>query len=120
MTDKKYKAFKKRTTAKFHEWLKVFGLDNTWHVTLHFYRGGFDENEVSMLCEPDWKYLHAEVRVNVPQNIWRSPDEVEYAMVHELVHILLAGQQQHPSDEMHEHTTSQITNAFKRLKRELA
>lgn len=116
LTDKKYKRFKKRTVVMFEYWLKVFGLDNTWVVELYLDRGGFSGSDAAMETTCDWQYLWANIHVSVPQCIDEEDGRLSAYMCHEMLHIALAGQTQHPSPEMHEHTTSQLAHAFMRLK----
>lgn len=85
-----------RIRAAFDRWRNVLGLDE-WEVTLEYSDGEFikDDGEPSRsalaVTFVSWEYRRASIHWNTAKVEHESDDELDYAMVHEAMHVLLNG-----------------------------
>jgi hypothetical protein len=105
--------------AAFEKWVKCLGLA-WWKVVVRYYDDPseiltrFDQQAAGRLTaatvSADWRYSEATIDVNLPAWVEMSADEIERAVVHELVHILVNEMRE---GEMHheERVVTQITKA---------
>lgn len=80
------------------KWQKRLGLDH-WEIR-HVFIDSFDDDQSSddykttAITETRWQYLQAKIKWFLPSAARHSDLELEKVLVHELVHVLLAPEQQ--------------------------
>ena len=78
----------KKIAKKYMEWwVKWTGL-GWWNVTSG-YPDGINDGEVAGTCEVKWEYLTAHIDFGITALRHMSDDEIEYVVVHELMHVFL-------------------------------
>lgn len=79
------------------KWVQRLGL-NWWKIVVRTYDDPgeiiqrfrhSDDGIVAAICTADWRYAEATIDINLPAWVDMTEDEVERAVVHELVHILV-------------------------------
>lgn len=94
MKRKAYKRHRKRVQRCLCEWVPKTGLA-WWHVTASWYddeaefRKTDGESVAAFRVWADWRYMTADLAVNVPAVARLDDDELERAVVHELCHALV-------------------------------
>lgn len=95
MIDEEYSALKDRIEALFDYWQARMGL-KWWRIYRHYVRDAsefrVDEErrpDTAACCHADWRYLDADVKFNMLRCRDLDDQELEYAVVHELSHILV-------------------------------
>jgi len=124
---------KSRIRACFDQWRTPLSLDE-WEITLEYTEGEFikDDGKVSgaalAVTFVDWQYRRASIHWNTRLAPNESDDELEYAVVHEAMHVLLNGQRaMREAGEatdvylcyerlFEEHTATTLARAFRRAK----
>ena len=97
MKRKAFKQQRKRIQALADKWISPIGL-SWWSFTLHYHRSrrsykkatGHDARKSAATCCTDWRYQAAEVHFNCPLWAYLADGEAERALVHELMHAVLA------------------------------
>ncbi len=94
----KYAALEARIRAQFDKWLpRLWG---SWVVDVRYYNGPVPDeviseadkqagNVVAANCHAKWEYGMATVKVSVPGFEGMTDDQIEYTVVHELMHIMV-------------------------------
>lgn len=80
---------KEKIEASFDWWKKWLGLNWLRQIQLSFTdnQALFSGDLVFARCISDWKYCEATVYVNNRQLEQIDVDDIEYAIIHELIHI---------------------------------
>lgn len=109
----------KQISKLFDRW-GFLVADRGYRFELKFFRNHLDSDgwlknaeHVSMRCRAIWKHQHAIISVNL-SNCKRdsvTESELEWTVVHELVHILM-GECSYDDISMEERTCSEITSAI--------
>ena len=99
MNDAEYEAQKERVQALFSKWVKPLGL-GWWTITTEWDRQfknsepkstpyGKNEKNCPMDCSASWKYGTALIVCYLPAITTLTDTELEWAVVHELMHIMV-------------------------------
>lgn len=98
MNDREYKAQSKRINAAVARWKRNLGLNN-WEIDVQCCREGEmltneDRESASSFspaadCEAHWQYQSAAIRFNTPLVATFDDDELNGAVVHELMHVMV-------------------------------
>lgn len=94
MTHEEQKA---RIRGLFDRWRNVLSLDE-WEVTLEYTNGAFikrdgvSSGKAMAVTFTDWEYRRSTIQWNTDITDCQDDDELEYALVHEAMHVLLNGQ----------------------------
>lgn len=93
MTDKAYRAQRKRILALMNKWRTVLGLDG-WDITMLFHRGPYEVNGSANAramgsASVDWEYLQATLEFNLWLIEAQNDRVTEECFVHECLHILV-------------------------------
>lgn len=102
----------------FEKWVKYLGL-GWWEVTARYYDDPGEivsrfrqDDDLLVLAKTyaDWKYAKATIDVNLPAWSGLSEEEIGFAVVHELIHILVNEMRE---GELHheERVVTQLTKA---------
>lgn len=107
MNDAQYEGIKDRVIELATDWVVPLGLDH-WRMEYAVYRDGgdFDRSvamDAYMCCEPLWQYEKARISVNAPEVLNLSDEEIEFCLVHELVHVILSELATDPASEQGRH-----------------
>ena len=112
---------RKREFARraFKKWIYRLGLC-WWEVTVRFYddpseivkRFRQDDDFIVLASSwVDWRYSKAAIDVNLPELMKQTKDEIERAIVHELMHVLV--NEMHEGEMHHEErVVTQLTKAI--------
>jgi hypothetical protein len=109
----------KKVKAAFAKWMKPLGV-LWWNIEIVYFD---DPKKIKKLFEKDedklvlaktyveWKYMDATIGINVPAFKDLSDDEIERAVVHELLHVLVNEMRE---KEVHheERVVTTLTKAF--------
>jgi hypothetical protein len=115
MKDKTYEKHYARVLAYIDKWLVPLGLG--WYS---FEVLGYEKEKefrkgnggvVAMRIWCDWRYMTASLSINVPAIRRMTDDELERAVVHELIHIIVNEMREGGIDH-EERTVSWLTKAF--------
>jgi hypothetical protein len=90
MKSKAFKAQRKRVRHILDAWIEPLGL-KWFRIDVLYYRKrrSFKKYVIARtFC--DWRYMTAQVRVNLSLTAKLNDDELERCLVHELAHLLLA------------------------------
>jgi hypothetical protein len=93
MTDAEYEEQKGRIRKLVEEWVKPIGL-GWWRIDFEYEREdkpcpeGATDSCVAE-CHVAWKYLQATITFYLPQVARLDDERLEYAFVHELMHVYL-------------------------------
>lgn len=94
----KRKAFDRqrdRALAQFLAWQTMLGL-RWWRIEYNWHDTGSSlfEREAGTTCyattTTQWEYLRAQIDINTPALRHQDDDDLEYTVVHELCHVLVA------------------------------
>lgn len=128
MDDKQFAAEKKRVEKVLLKWAKALGLRHTWWMHYKWFRGPLppypDETteyaaEAMMDCKVHWQYLKAFIRVNCEMTAEHDDEALEWAAVHELMHVFL--REMREEGILHEErVASQLANAIIWLRDDVA
>ena len=123
LDDAAYAKTKAQLEALAHKWATPLGLGTGWRLALRFEREGIraddaqDKRGERALFEvhADWRYLHASIKASMPDLAETHADDIEWAFVHELAHILV-NECRHMDQKdwlaHEERVCSQLANAF--------
>jgi len=124
MDDKAYRAQKARVEALIEKWVKPVGL-GYWRLTFSWYREPLPPypgkqapsapDVVLMDVRADWRYNQAFIRVCLPEVAELDDDHLEWAFVHELMHVFLNEMRYYGDDGRKEHeerVASHLASAF--------
>lgn len=104
LTDVEYEAQKARVNALVDQWVKPIGL-GWWRIDICWERDDPPLSQATphfrtlMSCRAEWKYLLAEITVYLAAIRDLDDERLEYAFVHELMHIFLAEMRVTSEDE---------------------
>lgn len=106
MNDAEYKKEKERVVKLIEKWVYPLGL-NDWDISYVFHREpdtsrGKQTLGVLMSVSSDWKYQHA--TINCRLSVSKSVDdyELEHALLHELMHVIVSPMSTSEKDELEE------------------
>ena len=93
LTDAEFEEQRQRILALIDRWQTCLGL-RWWKVTHTYERGEYHSNgsyapEVVANTAVMWEYLHATVTWNMTKVADQDADDLEYAFVHECMHVLV-------------------------------
>lgn len=93
MNDAEFEAQKERVTRLIKRWQETLGLA-AWDIDHIFTRGDFESNGspapgVLATTTVDWKYMHATIDWNMPRVLDNDDRTLEYAFLHEKMHVFL-------------------------------
>jgi len=103
----------------FKKWTYLLGL-RWWHVSLTIITDPQEINEafrdseygsVVATSHADWRYLDAEIKVNMPALAREDKSEIERVIVHELCHVLVNEMREEGIDH-EERVASTLASAF--------
>lgn len=118
MKRKAYKRQRTRIRRCFDEWITKLGL-RWWEIEIRYYdrqrffrkASGAGRN-IAMRVWADWRYATATIAVNVPSLAKMDDDQLERAVVHELLHILVNEMREDdPYVKHEERTVTTLTKA---------
>lgn len=97
MDDASYAAAKARLVRLLEKWASPLGLGTGWRITVHYEREGIRPDDAQAergeraLFEVNtrWQYLTASIKASMPDVAETCAEDVEWAFVHELTHILI-------------------------------
>ena len=115
MKHKDYRQQKKRVMGLFEVWRPRVGVQN-FKLT-YTWSGTVDEDYV-MKTGGKWQYLDAWIDVCLPRCLGLTDDELEWVVVHELLHVALLpigalGTERH---DLEERVCTELAWAFVRMK----
>lgn len=91
----KYERQKARARPLFQKWAERLGLQN-YTITVTYYdskkrfcKEANASRDTVMSVTPDWRYLFADIQVNVPALVSMSDDDLEQCVIHELLHVVV-------------------------------
>ncbi len=116
MKRKRFKAQVKRIKAIFEKWMAPLGLKWFLVDVLYYDRGDEFPKDSTVMARvvADWRYMTAQVQVNVPLAAAYNDERLERMVVHELIHIIIQEMQDTPGDQAHvERVAEMLTNAFR-------
>jgi hypothetical protein len=106
--------------AAFEKWVTRLGLgwwrvdvvyyDDPTEIVSRFREDGGGQRIIAAHVTADWRYAEACISVNLPAWVEMSEDQIERAVVHELMHVLVNEMRE---GEMHheERVVTQLTKA---------
>jgi predicted acylesterase/phospholipase RssA len=116
MTDKEYRRTKKRVEKLIERWRHILWLSQ-WQVDVTYFREPPAEMNHGDACAlmditPRWEYLRAHLRIHMPQVALLDADDLEKAVLHELLHCVVCEMRTNKSDVRHEErVVSHLTKA---------
>ncbi len=116
MKKKTFKYHRKRVRKFVKPWLHVLGLGWYEAIEFHWYDNEKDfrksaDGTVLMRVWSDWRYMTATVAVNVPAVARLTDTQLERAVVHEFVHVLVNEMREKGIDH-EERVVTMLTKAF--------
>lgn len=92
MRDEDADAQRERVKAVYDRWGPPLGLGWLRRITFEWHRGPIPDHEGAvMTCEPSWEYKEAALSVNLARASELDDEDLEWAVVHECMHVFLAG-----------------------------
>lgn len=92
MSDEAADAQKARVMELYARWGDPLGLGWQRAVTFEWHRGPIpDYPRAAMACCVQWQYKSAAISVCLPKIADLNDDDLEWAVVHELIHVFLGG-----------------------------
>lgn len=115
MKKKEYKRNRKRVQRVFDEWIYKLGL-KWWRIDIAYCDSEQDfiaSNGDTVVARTwaRWQYLEAAISINVPAAARMDDDELEYAIVHELCHVLI-NEMREDNIKHEERTVTALAKAF--------
>ena len=117
MTDAEYRREKARVEKLLKAWTYDLGL-RWWKLKFHYFReplppyeGEGSSADAAMDCRADWRYTRAGIRVNLLATKELSDDDLEWAVVHECMHVFLH-EMREGGLEHEERVASTLASAF--------
>jgi hypothetical protein len=116
VTDKEYQRQVRRIERTLEKWLKRLCINNGvggWSIGLDVQREPFEDCNVIARVFPSWKYLYADVVFSAPRVATLTDQKLDWATVHELVHLFVQEMNEEEDKINHEErTVSTITRAL--------
>lgn len=116
MNDAEFERQKQRVLQQTDWWIPAIGL-RWWKVHLEWLREEKDSDRgpgaVAAECDADWRYCEATIRWFLPAIAAADDEELEYIVVHELMHIFLNEMRQAEDLQAHEErVATHLANGF--------
>lgn len=110
MTDRQYAAQKKRVMALWDKWFSDIGM-SWWAVELKWSREREEDSWNTVgLTNASWHYRTGTVTFFLPACADMNDDQLEEAVVHEMVHVIAAGIHDNRDDQAREITEYTVTS----------
>lgn len=87
MKKRSRKATRKLIKKLFMTWVKRTGA-GWYHIKVDIVDGQ-DLPDALMDCAPSWMYMRATIRINLDEACKCTEEELEFSVVHELMHVFL-------------------------------
>lgn len=88
-TDEEFAKQQERVRSLMEPWVTRLGLEY-WTIHRHYYDADIPNHEESVFsCKADWRYLEATIQVSIAAVAEHSDEDLEEAVVHELMHVHL-------------------------------
>lgn len=92
MNDEAAEAQKARVMALYEKWGPPLGMGWQRQVSFSWYRGAIPDYEgAAMTCCAQWQYKQAKISVDLCKVIDEADEDLEFMLVHELMHVFLGG-----------------------------
>lgn len=115
MTDKQYAAQKKRVMQVWEKWFSDIGM-GWWAVELEWSREREEDSWTTIaVTHANWQYRTGNVKFFLPTCADLSDDQLEEAVVHEMVHIMAEGIHDLRDDQAREITEYTVTTIARAL-----
>ena len=114
VTDKEYKALKRKLDRYLRKWIYRLGL-RWWRIDVQWHRGPGDARgagyRMGASCVAHWKYLTGDIVFHMHQFVDMKDDDLERLVIHELCHCLVNEMREKGIDH-EERVTTLLENAF--------
>jgi hypothetical protein len=92
VNDEGAEAQKARVMGVYERWAGPLGLGWQRQISFSWYRGEIpDHPRAAMTCEVQWQYKSARICVDLLKVADLTDDDLEWVVVHELMHVFLGG-----------------------------
>jgi hypothetical protein len=113
MKAKQFKAQKRRVKTLIDKWLRPLGL-LWWRTEIAYHDKAakskcLPDHELLFSTDAQWQYRQAWIDAYLPRVAEQSDEDLEYQVVHELCHILVAELQTCPDADKQAHTEHVVT-----------
>lgn len=111
MNDKQYESEKKRVHRMVKRWTRTLGL-NQWRINCKWRRERFKHKRTIARVEVKWEYQEACIEFSLSKTFNLNDERLEEAVIHELVHVLVAEIADDEAIKHEERVVVTITNAI--------